>query len=365
MTDTLTLPAPGVEDALAAIFEAAGGSGEEARRIAANLVGANLAGHDSHGIVRTQRYVEWAAGGHVRFGVEAEVVTDGGAFALVEGGFGFGQTVGPQAVRLGIERAREHGVALVALRNAGHLGRIGAFAEACCAEGLAFVAFVNVQHSLLVAPFGGAGRAMSTAPVCVGVPEPTGGHFILDFATSKIAEGKALVALRGGKRTPPASLIDGEGRATDDPSVLYGETAHDRPDPRGGPGALAPMGEHKGSGLAMACELLAGCLTGSGAGGKGSHIHNGMLAITIDPARLDDGHGWAEAVRGYLDFARACPPGEGVERVMVAGDPERARREARGRDGLPVSAGVWESILAAGEAVGLERDALERMARGD
>ena len=359
----LHLSAEGVRGVLTCIFSKAGASDEEADAIATNLVDANLAGHDSHGIVRTQRYVQWVQRGDVHFGRHVERVIDADAFALLEGNHGFGQTLGHEAVVIGLEKARTQGVSVIALRNAGHLGRIGGWAEIACAQGFASIHFVNVKNSLLVAPFGGAGRRMSTAPVTIGVPNG-GDDFILDFATSQIAEGKALVALKSGKQAPKTALIDGEGLPTGDPHALYGDVdPTDVADPRAGPGALAAMGDHKGSGLGLACELLAGALTGSGAAGEDPNIHNGMLSIYLDPARLDDGHGWSAAVHEYIDFVRACPPAKGAASVMIPGDPERARRTERRRDGLPLSQGVWDSIVSTGEALGLNREDMEKEAR--
>jgi len=282
MADTdIRVPARGLTDVLARIFAAAGGTGHEARAIARNLVEANLAGHDSHGVIRTQRYLHWQANGVLNFGRSSQTVLDAPGFALLDGCHGFGQTVGPQAVELGIAKARANGFAVIGLRKAGHLGRIGAFAEMACAQGLVSIHFVNVGNSVLVAPFGGAERRMSTNPVTIRVPQAEGG-FILDFATSKVAEGKILVARKGRKPAPRDSLIGPDGAYSDNPDVLYGPEVPGKVDnPRDGPGALAPMGEHKGSGLAVACELLAGALTGSGTATEGGsdRTHNGMLSI--------------------------------------------------------------------------------------
>ncbi len=365
----LRIPAEGVRAVLTRILETAGADSNEADVIATNLVEANLAGHDSHGVVRTQRYVQWAGRGDVHFGRHIERIIDSDAFALLEGHHGFGQTLGREAVEVGLEKARAMGVSVVALRNAGHIGRIGEWAEQACDAGFVSIHFVNVKNSLLVAPFGGAGRAMSTAPVCIGVPngrteDGANDDFILDFATSQIAEGKALVALKSGKQAPPTALIDGDGQATGDPRALYGDIDPAAvADPRGGAGALAAMGNHKGSGLGIACELLAGALTGSGAAGTGERIHNGMLSIYLAPARMDDGHGWSAAVAEYIDFIRAIPPAKGVDSVLIPGDPERARRIDRRTNGLPLSQGVWDSIVITGVELGLDRDALENLAR--
>ncbi len=359
----LRVPAERLTAMLARIFEAAGGDAGEAGAIAANLVDASMAGHDSHGVIRTERYVMWVRDGVLNFGRGVETVFDGPGFALLDGQNGFGQTIGPQAVAVGVEKAREHGFAVVGLRRSGHLGRIGALAERACRERLVSIHFVNVANSVLVAPFGGAARRMSTAPVCIGVPQD-GDDFVLDFATSRVAEGKVLVARKEGRPAPAGSLVGPDGQVSDDPALLYGPPVPGKPEnPRAGPGALVAMGEHKGSGLALACELLAGALTGSGAAVEGSErSHNGMLSVYVDPDRLDDGHGWERSVADYIAHVRACPPADAAHPVMVPGDPERARRAERLAEGLPVDAEVWESLLRTGEGLGLARDELAAMA---
>ena len=259
---------------------------------------------------------------------------------------------------MGIAKARAGGLALVALRRAGHIGRVGAYAEQACAEGLVSLHLVNVAGAEIVAPFGARGRATSTNPVTIGVPNGGGDDFVLDFATSMVAEGKALVASRGGAPLPPDALVDGAGRTTGDPRALYGETLDaDVPDPMAGPGALRAMGEHKGSGLALACELLAGALTGGGTNGPGERTFgNGMLSIFVDPARLDDGGGFAREVRAYVDHVRGLAPAEGHEAVLIPGDRERRMRAERLRDGLPLPARVLGGILAVARELSVEVD---------
>lgn len=351
----VVVPATDLVGFISGIFEAAGATRTEARAIADNLVGANLAGHDSHGIVRVPRYLKAAANGQIHFGRSPETLIDGGAFALMDGQFGFGQVLGIDAVQSGIDRARTHGVSVIALRHAGHLGRIGHWAEMACAEGFTSIHFANVAKSMLVAPFGGAERRISTAPVAIGIPNPQGDDFLLDFATSRVAEGKVLVSLKGGKAPPAGSLIDADGQPTEDAEALYGPTPPGAvPDPRAGPGALVAMGDHKGSGLALACELLAGALTGSGTTGPGEGPYNGMLSIYIDPARIDDGHGFGDAIDAYIDFVRGARPADSDRPVMIPGDPERTARKARIADGVPLPRATWDSLVDAARAVGLD-----------
>jgi uncharacterized oxidoreductase len=337
------------------IFSAAGCSTAESERIGRYLVSANLSGHDSHGVVRTQRYVEWLRAGVQYADRDLTIVTETDSFAVVDGGYGMGQTVGPQAVQLGMDKALANGVSVIALRHAGHLGRIGDWAEMAADAGLISIHFVNVAGGLLVAPFGGIDRRMATNPVCIGVPLEGRPPIVLDFATSVVAEGKALVALDGGASLPPGSLIGPDGELSADPTVLYGEREPGKsPNPRRGKGALRAMGEHKGSGLAMLCEVLAGALTGSGTTGPKPHrFCNGMLSIYLDPARFDSEHAMASEILEYVDwFTSARPAAPGGE-VLVPGEPERRSRARRLAEGIPLPEDTWVSIAAAAEAVGL------------
>jgi uncharacterized oxidoreductase len=345
------------------VFVAAGAGPDEAHAISANLVNSNLSGHDSHGVVRIPRYVMWENTGNLQFGQSADLMLDGDAFLLMDGNKGFGQVVGQQAVDAGIAKAKSHGVAVVGLRRAGHLGRIGFWAERACDAGLTSIHFTNVSQSMLVAPFGAADRRVSTAPVTVGVCNPNGDDFILDFATSKVAEGKVLVALRGGKPPPEGALIDGDGKPTLDPSVLYGPLKPGEvADPRAGPGALLTMGDHKGSGLALACELLAGALTGSTTTGTGVKTHNGMLSIYIKSDLLDDGHNFGEAVNGYIDYVRSARPADPEKPVMIPGDPERKARKDRIANGFEIAAPTWKSIIDTAGNLGLDQAELTHIA---
>jgi uncharacterized oxidoreductase len=332
---------------VADIFATAGCARDEAARIGHYLVEANLTGHDSHGVVRVPRYVTQLRDGGVYAGREVTVLMDTPAMALLDGNYGFGQTIGPQAASIGIEKAQANGVAVIGLRHSGHLGRIGDFAEMAAAAGLISLHFVNVAGSLLVAPFGAVDRRMSTNPIAIGVPRPDAPPLILDFATSRVAEGKVLVAAKGGKPLPPDALIDADGNLSGDPQVLYGASDVTRTlDNRNGPGSLRAMGEHKGFGLSFMCEVLAGALTGSGCAGPGERkLANGMLSIYLRGDRLDQDAGFAAELGQYIAFLRSAKPAAPGGEVLLPGEPERRQREARGRDGVPLAADTWQSIV--------------------
>ncbi|MBR0644809.1 malate/lactate/ureidoglycolate dehydrogenase [Plastoroseomonas hellenica] len=350
------IPAPELEALVRSIFVAAACDEAEASRIAAHLLGANLAGHDSHGVVRVPRYVEWCEAGYVLRGQTAEVVTDGGSFAVLDGKFGFGQTVAPQAVALGIERASQNGICITALRNAGHIGRVGDYSEAAIRAGLISIHFVNVAGSVLVAPFGGVDRRFSTAPFSVGVPLP-GRPLVLDFATSLVAEGKVLVASNGGKALPPNALIEPDGRLSGDPRTLYGPYESVGPrDASKGAGAIRAFGDHKGSGLAFMCEMLGGALTGGGTSGpvdQRARIANGMLSIFISPRHFGTQAEFERMGLAYAEWVAGCTPAEAGVPVKLPGEPEAATRADRLANGVPLPEAAWANIQATARRLGV------------
>ncbi|WP_439574947.1 malate/lactate/ureidoglycolate dehydrogenase [Phreatobacter sp.] len=344
-----------LEALVAAIFERAGCAPDEAGRIGHYLTEANLTGHDSHGVARVPRYVDWLREGRVLAGKEVTAVVDTPAVTVLDGHYGFGQTVGPQAVRIGIDKAKANGLAAVALRHAGHLGRIGDFAEMAAAEGLVSIHFVNVVGSILVAPFGGVDRRLSTAPYCVSVPLEGRPPLLLDFATSLVAEGKVLVASLGGKPVPPDALISPDGAISGDPAVLYGpypEGPGPR-DPMMGPGAIRAFGEHKGSGLAFMCEILGGALTGAGTTGPDKRFCNGMMSIYINPKVLDPDGFFPTEAAAYVAYYKSAQPVAAGGEVLVPGEAEARAKAKKLKDGVPLSDGAWDSIAATARELGI------------
>lgn len=341
------------------IFTAAGCSAAESGRIAKYLVRANLTGHDSHGVIRVPRYLQWMEQGGLLPGQSPTVVTENAVMAVVDGNFGFGQTIGPLAVQMGIDKAATSGVAIIALRRSGHLGRIGDWAEMAAAAGQVSIHLVNVSGSLLVAPFGAVERRMATNPLAIGVPLPNQPPVILDFATSVVAEGKVAVAYDGGKPLPEGSLIDDQGQLTADPAVFYGPDGI--ADARQGAGAIRAMGEHKGSGLSIMLELLAGALTGSGTAGPGPRpLVNGMLSIYMAGEFFHSDHDFAGEVRQYVDFVKTAKPVIPGQEVLLPGETERRNNEQRLAEGIPLPDNTWQAILSGAEQAGMSQSRIEQ-----
>jgi uncharacterized oxidoreductase len=351
----VTIPVDRLDAVITRIFEHTECGPEEAAMISKYLIDANLAGHDSHGVLRTSRYVSWLEQGLFNAGRQIKIVSENDSMAVIDGDYGMGHWVANQAVNFGIEKAKKNGCYIVALRNAGHVGRVGSWAINAAAEGLVSVHFCNARGSVLVAPYGGTERRFSTAPFCVGVPRKGEPPVILDFATSIVAEGKVMVSAKGGKPLPEGALIDEHGQLSNDPETLYGAAGPDAPvDLRDGKGAIRAFGDHKGSGLALMCELLGGALTGNGtAGPPGKPFANGMLSIYIDAATMDDMGGFAAEVAEYVNYVMAANPVDPSKPVLVPGDPERAMEAERRANGVPLADEVWASIQSAARQVGI------------
>jgi hydroxycarboxylate dehydrogenase B len=357
----VTIKVQNLIDFVAELFTHSESSAEEARRIATYLTTANLTGHDSHGVIRVPVYIRWKKMGSVVPDQTVELVVDTPSLAVVDGKFGYGQTVTPQAVRIGIEKCKAAGLAAVALRNAGHIGRVGDWAEMAAAEGLVSIHFVNAAGSLLVAPHGGVQKRLSTAPYCVGIPRQGQDPIVLDFATSIVAEGKVLVASRGGKKLPKSALIDFDGTLSEDPAVLYGPYSAEGPrDHTKGTGAIRAFGEHKGSGLAFICELLGGALTGTGATAPDRRFANGMFAVYVDPKVVDTSNFFDDEISRYVDFIRATKPVAGVDAVLIPGDPERKMRADRTKNGVPLPDDTWAAIVSTAREVGVSEVSIQR-----
>ncbi len=348
---------PALTRAIETLVAAGGSSSHECTLVARNLVGANLAGHDSHGIGMIPRYVDSLLEGGLRVDREPLVRLDCGAMLVLDGDSGYGQSVGQKAMQMAIERARTNGSCILGLHNTHHIGRIGHWAEQAIAAGMVSIHFVNVMTRPIVAPWGGRDARFGTNPFCVGIPFPADAPVILDMATSGVAQGKARVAYNKGNAMDPGLIIDTDGNPTTDPRYAVVPPY----------GALMPVGEHKGSGIALVCELLGGALSGGGTWHRPhtgeKKVHNGMLAILIDPEAMGTADLLREEAMSFIDWVRQSPPAAGVDHLRIAGDPERETRKRRLIEGIPVDATTWGDILNAAAKLKLDPALIDRTAR--
>lgn len=335
-----------LEQLVGDIFAAAGCGPGECSRVAHYLVEANLVGHDSHGVIRVPSYIDWLRTGKVLANRSLAIVFQNDALAVVDGQFGFGQVMGEEATRLGIDKAARQGVAVVALRNSGHLGRIGDWAELAAAAGKVSLHYVNTSGGgILVAPFGGVERRLSANPIAAGVPTARGAPIIVDVSTCTIAEGKIKVALNKGAAVPEGCILDGQGLPTDDPKAFYASP----------PGAILPLGGHKGYSLSVLAEVLAGALTGGGCSHFGvDRVANNMLSIFFDPAFFRSDDDFAAEVAAFITHVKSArtitPDGE----ILMPGEPEARSRARNLREGIELDPTTWGQIVATCESLGLD-----------
>jgi hydroxycarboxylate dehydrogenase B len=327
------------------IVAAGGSTPAEAAIVADHLVEANLRGHDSHGVGMLVAYVRDFEAGTLKVNQTPEIVSDTGTISVWDARAGYGQVIARQAVEWAIDAAKKHGVAVNGLRNAHHIGRVGTYGEIAARAGMVAMHFVNVASGAPgVAPFRGREGRFLTNPVCIAIPGTASNEpILLDFATSRVALGKVRVAHNSKKPMMDGALLDHAGKPTTNPSVMYTE-------PRG---AVLPFGEHKGSGLALVCELLAGAIVGSTSVSTMTPpergILNGMLSIVIDPARLNTRDSMMAEIDAMIGWVKSAAPSDPELPVLVAGEPEQIAKAERMKNGVYVDEETWSQLTAIAE----------------
>jgi len=338
------------------IFKAAGASDEEAKIVSRYLVNANLAGHDSHGVIRIPQYVNMIKVGYkpygylckIKPGAQIEIVKETETTALIDGNWGFGQLIATKAMELAIEKAKKHGIGAVGAFHCNHIGRLGEYSLMAAKQDLIGLAVCNSGR--LVAPFGGMERILSTNPITVAIPAGEERTFLLDMATSVHAEGKVRVRRNRGESLPDGWIIDKEGNPSNDPEDMYAG------------GALLPLGRdvgYKGFGLALIVDILGGALTGHGCtigkeyiGGNGTF----MMAIRID--RFVELEKFKERVDELFRNVKNSKKAPGVEEIMIPGEPEMNTKEERIGEGIFVSDTTWKEICKTAKDLGVNAEKL-------
>ena len=329
------------------IFQAVGSNDAEAEVVAQRLVNANLSGHDSHGVIRIPTYINWIREDKTLLNQTIDIETDNGSMVVVDGKFGLGQSIGQQAMQLGIERAGEHGVAVIALKDSAHLGRIGDWPEMCAEAGMVSVHFVNTSGmGNLVAPYGAIERRLSANPFAAGVPTQSEFPLILDMSACTIAEGKIRVALHAGKQVPEGCIIDSEGKPTTDPKTFYGPPA----------GSILPIAGHKGYALSMIIEMMAGALTGGSCTNpeRANRLSNGMLSIIMDRSKLQTDDYFYNEVERYCNYVRSAKLMDENNRILMPGEIEHNTRATRRVEGIELSQTTIEMIQDTCNTLGVE-----------
>ena len=337
-----------LEGACTQVFEGAGLDAEEARQIAHSLVLSNLMGHDSHGVIRVVQYVQSLSEGRVHAGQEIAVVREADASAVVDGGWGFGQTVCHQAMALAMEKAKQRSVAVVELFNSGHIGRLGEYVEVAAeADMIGIVMCNNHGGGLLQHPFGGIDARMSPNPIAVGIPTGDDFSIVVDLTTSVVAEGKIRVKRNLGESLPEGWVIDPEGDPTTDPAKFYGP-------PRG---AILPFGgisAHKGYALSVVVDVLSGALGGGGCSREGGLSGgNGVFIMALDIGAFVGRDQFRDEMQSFVQFLKSARLAPGFDEILMPGEMEARMRREKEAGGVDIDAETWRQICETGREVGI------------
>lgn len=341
-----TFSAPKLTAFAQALFEAGGVPPADAGVVSRSLVDANLCGHDSHGVMRVPQYLDFLRKGTYKAGAPLTVISETPAVIAADAGWGLGQVQTYRLFEKLVPKAKALGVAVGTLRNCGHTGRLGEYAEFAAKENMALFAAVNSHGSgRRVAPPGGTEGRISTNPICMGAPT-SAAPVVIDFGTSAAAEGKVRAQFQKKEPAGDGWLVDHTGRPTTDPGVLYTE-------PRG---SLLPFGgtqAYKGFGLGLLLDLLCGGLSGGACSNPAFPLAgqgNAAVFVLLNPALFGGTDHFLKETDALTAYVRSCPTADGASAITLPGDPERAAKEKRTADGIAVPDGTWELIAkAAGE----------------
>ena len=326
-----------------ALLRAAGASDEEANAVAVGCVNANLAGHDSHGIIAVPTYIDRVKAGHIMPGVKWTIVQESPTTTVIDGHWGFGFHVNAKAMELTIAKAKTANVAACTVFRQSHVGRLAAYPLMAIREGMIGIATADSGRSpKIVAPYGGREARLGTNPISIAVPSDLDAPFYLDMATSAVAAGKIALAVSRNEEIPTGWIVDSEGRHTTDPKEYK----------KGG--ALLPLGGsegYKGSGLAAMVEVLCGLLTGLGFGVEPTGRHNdGCFMAVFNVAAFRPLQQFKKEVAEFARYLKETPLSEGSTGVFYPGEVEYIREQQRKISGIEIEDATWDKLRAlAGE----------------
>lgn len=341
------IPASDLEGLARDLMQAAGALESEAEVIARHLIGANLAGHDSHGVINIAMYIDQMKKGHIVPDAEFEVIEESATTTVIDGHWGFGFSVSERAMEMALDKARTHRLAATTVRRQGHIGRVADYPLMAAEAGMiGLMTADSGRTAKSVAPFGGRTPRLGTNPICIAMPSNLEGPFFLDISTAAAAGGKLSVAASRGETVPEGWVIDAAGNPSISPlAVKEG-------------GALLPLGGtegHKGYGLAAMVEILSGILTGLGFGVDPSGRHNdGVFMAVFDVSafrRLDD---FKTEVTEFAEYLRATPTAAGVEQVYYPGEIEHVRTRNNLAEGIEIAPATYDELRNLADELGVE-----------
>ena len=316
------------------LLKGAGASEEEAAIVSRHSIGANLAGHDSHGIILIPTYIERVKRGHIVPGAPYEVVQETATSTVVDGHWGFGYVVSERLMGETIEKARSGNVAAATVSRQSHVGRVADYPLMAAEAGMiGMMTADSGRAAKSVVPFGGREARLGTNPICIAMPSNLPGPLFIDMATSAVAAGKLGVAVARGASVPEGWLLDKDGNPSTNPADL-----------RQG-GAILPLGGpegHKGYGLSVMIEILSGILTGLGFGHDPSGRHNdGCFMAVFNVEAFQPLDKFKREVTEFAHYLKSSPPAQGFSEVYYPGELEHLRTQKLLQEGIFVEDATW------------------------
>lgn len=330
------------------IFRGLGVNEEDAECVMDHLIQSNLMGHDSHGVIRIKDYADGIKSGRVNVKARPVIIRETGTTAVIDGKWQFGQVIAKMGMETAIRKAEENYLGAVGLLHCNHIGRLGAYTQMAVERGMIGLAMCNSgPPGGIVAPYGGKKPRLETNPIAAGIPAGKVKPFLMDFATSVVAEGKVRIKYFRGERVPQGWIIDKDGKPTDNPGDLYDG------------GALLTFGRHKGYALSLLVDILGGALTGAGC--TSGHMYergNGTFMLAINVEGFSSSDKFLGRVDEVLSKIKDTPTMPGVEKVMIPGEPEFETMEARRLKGIAITEKTWQNLSDLAREVNLDLDGI-------
>ena len=349
-----------VREQIVSILESWGMEREIVRTTAEVMVETDLAGVDSHGISMLMDYESSKSKGKLNVKARPHVVKETPAMALVDADAGLGHPAAVMGMQLAIAKAKVMGVGVASVFNSHHFGAAGYYAALASKESLVGMV-TSATRSIAVVPTRAAVPVLGTNPIAFAAPAKRNRNFLLDMATSTVANNKIKVYDLNGKKLPPGWVLDGQGKPVTDPAValkiVYEKEGEGGQTPVGG---TAEMSSHKGYGLALMAHILGGTLSGASFSPirvktqKPSDPDRlGHFFLAIDPKVFRPEGAFEDDLDAVIDELHGTSPVDPALPVLVPGDPEAASRARRLREGIPLPASLLEKLRAICERSGV------------
>ncbi|MDI9550057.1 MAG: Ldh family oxidoreductase [Chloroflexota bacterium] len=341
----LTIPADVLTAAGVSLLSAAGLPAKQAVVATDHLVESNLVGHDSHGVIRIPYYVKGLRSGELAPVGNQKVVRETPSTLVLDANHSFGIVLAYDAMREAVKRAQIYSFGAVAVHRSGHIGRLGAYPVLAAEQDCIGVILLN-GGAQFMAPFGGTARRLPPNPIAIAVPSADGSPLMLDMTTSVAAGGKVDVQLARRQPLPEGWLIDAGGNPVTDPERFRGSDV-----------AMLPLGGplgHKGYGLAMMIDAIAGGLSWAGCSAEEpTRGGSGYLALAIKIDSFIDPDEYKREIQKLADWVKSSPLMPGVKKIYVPGEVEEESRHRRLAEGVPVEEATWDAISEAAAELGV------------